>query len=108
MYCDLSAFSLIKMFNNESSIRRVSEVMYTQKIEMIDLQLKNSDEKLQKIILMNIYFMSNMRLNLFSIKMIKKKEILIKIKNELLYLKNKVKNILNHIVHKDKCWEVMF
>ncbi len=103
MYCDLSAFSLIKMFNNESSIRRVSEVMYTQKIEMIDLQLKNSDEKLQKIILMNIYFMSNMRLNLFSIKMIKKKEILIKIKNELLYLKNKVKNILNHIVHKDKC-----
>ena len=103
MYCDLSAFSLIKMFNNRLSIRKVSEVMYAQEIEMIDLQLKNSDEKLQKIILMNIYFMSNMRLNLFSIKMIKKKEILIKIKNELLYLKNKVKNILNHIVHKDKC-----
>ncbi len=45
MCCDLSAFSLIKMFNNEFSIRKVSEVMYTQKIEIIDLQLKNSDEK---------------------------------------------------------------
>jgi len=29
MCYDLSAFSLIKMFNNESSIRKVSEVMYT-------------------------------------------------------------------------------
>jgi len=33
------------MFNNESSIREVSEVMYAQEIEMIDLQLKNDDEK---------------------------------------------------------------
>ncbi len=45
MCCDLSAFSLIKMFNNESSIREVSEVMYAQRVEMINLQLKNSDEK---------------------------------------------------------------
>jgi len=37
MYCDLSAFSLIKIFNNELSIREVSEVMHAQKIEMIDL-----------------------------------------------------------------------
>ncbi len=53
---------------------------------------------------MNIYFMSNMRLNLFSIEMIKKKKILIKIKNELLCLKNKVESTLNHIVHKDKLY----
>jgi len=45
-----------------------------------------------------------MRLNLFSIKMIKKKEILIKIKNELLHLKNKVKNMLDHTVYKDKLY----
>jgi len=36
---------LIKTFNNELFIREVSEVIYTQKIEMINLQLKNSDEK---------------------------------------------------------------
>ena len=48
--------------------------------------------------------MSNMRLNLFSIETVKKKEILIKIKNRLLHLKNKVENILNHIVHKDKLY----
>ncbi len=48
--------------------------------------------------------MSNIRLNLFSIEMIKKKEILIKIKNELLCLKNKVKDMLNYTVHKDKLY----
>ncbi len=45
-----------------------------------------------------------MRLNLFSIEMIKTKEISVKIKNELLHLKNKVKSILNHTVHKDKLY----
>jgi len=29
MYYDLSAFNLIKIFNNRLSIRRVSEVMHT-------------------------------------------------------------------------------
>ncbi len=48
--------------------------------------------------------MFNIRLNLFSIEMIKKKEILIKIKNELLCLKNKVKDMLNYTVHKDKLY----
>ncbi len=48
--------------------------------------------------------MSNMRLNLFLIETIKKKEISIKIKNELLCLKNKVKNILNYTVYKDKLY----
>jgi len=48
--------------------------------------------------------MSNMGLNLFLIEMIKKKEILIKIKNRLLCLKNKVKNILNHTVYKGKLY----
>jgi len=37
MCCDLSAFNLIKTFNNKLSIRKVSEVIYTQKIETIDL-----------------------------------------------------------------------
>jgi len=53
---------------------------------------------------MNIYLMSNMRLNLFSIKIIKMKEISVKIKNELLYLKNKVESTLNYIVYKDKLY----
>ncbi len=53
---------------------------------------------------MNVYFISNMKLNLFSIKTVKKKEISVKIKNELLCLKNKVKNILNYTVHKDKLY----
>ncbi len=53
---------------------------------------------------MNVYFMSNIELNLFLIKIIKKKEILIKIKNELLHLKNKVENMLNHTVCKDKLY----
>jgi len=53
---------------------------------------------------MNIYLMSNMRLNLFSIETAKTKEILIKIKNELLHLKNKVKSILDHTVYKDKLY----
>jgi len=53
---------------------------------------------------MNIYLIFNIELNLFSIKMIKKKEILIKIKNELLYLKNKVKSIFNYTVCKDKLY----
>ncbi len=48
--------------------------------------------------------MSNIGLNLFSIEIIKKKEILIEIKNELLHLKNKVENILNYIVCKDKLY----
>ncbi len=48
--------------------------------------------------------MSNMRLNLFLIEMIKKKEISVKIKNKLLCLKNKVKNMLNYTVHKDKLY----
>ncbi len=48
--------------------------------------------------------MSNMRLNLFLIEMIKTKEISVKIKNRLLHLKNKVKSILNYTVHKDKLY----
>ncbi len=48
--------------------------------------------------------MSNMKLNLFSIEMIKTKEILIKIKNKLLHLKNKVKSTLNYTVYKDKLY----
>jgi len=48
--------------------------------------------------------MSNMRLNLFLIEIIKTKEILIKIKNELLHLKNKIKSILNYTIHKDKLY----
>jgi len=47
---------------------------------------------------MNIYFIFNIKLNLFSIEIIKKKEILVKIKNRLLHLKNKVKNMLNYIL----------
>ena len=53
---------------------------------------------------MNVYLISNIKLNLFSIEMIKTKEISVKIKNELLHLKNKVKNILNYTVHKDKLY----
>ncbi len=53
---------------------------------------------------MNIYLISNIELNLFLIEIIKKKEILIKIKNELLHLKNKVENILNYTVCKDKLY----
>jgi len=53
---------------------------------------------------MNVYLIFNMRLNLFLIEMIKKKEILIKIKNELLHLKNKVKDTLNYTVYKDKLY----
>ena len=45
MCCNLSTFNLIKTFNNKLSIREVSEVMHAQEIEMIDLQLKNSNEK---------------------------------------------------------------
>ncbi len=37
IYYDLSTFSLIKIFNNELFIRRVSEVMYIQEVRMIDL-----------------------------------------------------------------------
>ncbi len=53
---------------------------------------------------MNVYLISNIELNLFLIETVKKKEILIKIKNELLHLKNKVKNMLNYTVHKDKLY----
>jgi len=53
---------------------------------------------------MNVYFIFNMRLNLFSIEMIEKKKISVEIKNELLCLKNKVKNILNYTVYKDKLY----
>jgi len=45
-----------------------------------------------------------MRLNLFSIETVKKKEILVKIKNELLCLKNKVESMLDYAVHKDKLY----
>ncbi len=48
--------------------------------------------------------MSDIELNLFLIEIIKKKEISIKIKNELLYLKDKVENTLNYTVHKDKLY----
>jgi len=53
---------------------------------------------------MNVYLMPDMRLNLFSIEMIKTKEISVKIKDRLLCLKNKVENMLNHTVHKDKLY----
>ena len=53
---------------------------------------------------MNVYLMFNIKLNFFSIETVKKKEISVKIKNELLYLKNKVENMLNHIVCKDKLY----
>ncbi len=53
---------------------------------------------------MNIYFMFNIELNLFLIETVKKKSILIKIKNELLYLKNKVESMLNYTVCKDKLY----
>jgi len=45
MCCDLSAFSLIKMFNNGPPIRGVSEVTYAQGVGTINLQLKNGDGK---------------------------------------------------------------
>ncbi len=48
--------------------------------------------------------MSNIELNLFLIEIIKKKDILIKIKNRLLHLKNKVEDTLDYIVHKDKLY----
>ncbi len=48
--------------------------------------------------------MSDIELNLFSIEMIKTKKISVKIKDRLLCLKNKVKNILNYTVYKDKLY----
>ncbi len=48
--------------------------------------------------------MPNIELNLFLIETVKKKEISVKIKNRLLCLKNKVKNILDYTVHKDKLY----
>jgi len=48
--------------------------------------------------------MSNIGLNLFSIEMAEKKEILVKIKDRLLCLKNKVESMLNYIIHKDKLY----
>ncbi len=48
--------------------------------------------------------MFNIELNLFSIEIVKKKEISVKIKNELLCLKNKVENIFNYTVCKDKLY----
>lgn len=48
--------------------------------------------------------MFNIRLNLFSIEMIKTKEISVKIKDRILYLKNKVKSTLNYTVYKDKLY----
>ncbi len=53
---------------------------------------------------MNIYFMPNIGLNLFSIEMAKMKEISVKIKNRLLHLKNKVESTLDYVVHKDKLY----
>jgi len=48
--------------------------------------------------------MSDIELNLFSIETAEKKEISVKIKNRLLCLKNKVENMLNYIVYKDKLY----
>ncbi len=48
--------------------------------------------------------MSNIKLNFFLIEMTETKEILIKIKNRLLYLKNKVESMLNYTVYKDKLY----
>jgi len=48
--------------------------------------------------------MSNIELNLFSIETVKTKKISVKIKNELLCLKNKVKNTLDYTVYKDKLY----
>ncbi len=48
--------------------------------------------------------MFNIELNLFSIEMTEKKETSVKIKNELLCLKNKVEDILNYIIYKDKLY----
>ena len=48
--------------------------------------------------------MSNMRLNLFLIETVKTKKISVKIKDELLCLKNKVESTLDHTVHKDKLY----
>jgi len=45
-----------------------------------------------------------MGLNLFSIETAKTKEILVKIKDELLHLKDKVESMLDHTVHKDKLY----
>jgi len=53
---------------------------------------------------MNVYFISNIELNLFSIETAETKEILIKIKNRLLHLKNKVEDMLNYTVYKDKLY----
>ncbi len=53
---------------------------------------------------MNVYLISNIKLNLFSIEMTEMKEISVKIKDELLHLKNKVESMLNHIVYKDKLY----
>ncbi len=53
---------------------------------------------------MNVYLILNIELNFFLIEIVKKKKILIKIKNELLCLKNKVKNMLDYTVYKDKLY----
>ncbi len=53
---------------------------------------------------MNVYLIFNIKLNFFLIETVKTKEILIKIKNKLLHLKNKVKDMLNYTVHKDKLY----
>ncbi len=53
---------------------------------------------------MNVYLIFNIKLNLFLIEMIKKKEISVKIKNKLLYLKNKIKNTLNYTIYKNKLY----
>ncbi len=45
---------------------------------------------------MNVYLISNIELNLFSIKIVKTKEISVKIKNRLLHLKNKVVKRWHH------------
>jgi hypothetical protein len=63
--CDCTVFSSIKLLKDDSSIWEIFELMYTQEIEMIKLQLK-IDNKHQNITLINIYLMSDMRLNLFS------------------------------------------
>ena len=68
--------------------------MYIQEIETVELQLKINN-KHQNITLTDIYLMFNIELNLFFIEMIKTKEIMIKIKQETLYMMNKRERMLN-------------
>jgi len=68
--------------------------MYIQEIETVELQFKINN-KHQNITLTDIYLMFNIELNFFFIKMIKTKEIMIRIKQETLYMMNKRERMLN-------------